>query len=108
MKPLRILDDVADRDVPGIVAYHLPQSRAKAEAIVAEYDRLIELLRDNPRIFRNRAHGWRVGVFRAGYYLPYYRELETCWLVAGIFHARRDPDWIQAQLLIREVRDDAH
>ncbi len=24
--------------------------------------------------------------------------------VVGIFHARRDPDWIQTQLLIREVR----
>ena len=104
MKPLRILDDVADRDLPGIVTYHLPQSRAKAEAIVAEYDRLIRVLRESPDIFRERPHGWRVGVFRAGYYLLYYREIENCWLVAGVFHARRDPDWIQAQLLIREVR----
>ena len=32
MKPLRILDEVADRDLPGIVAYHLPQYRAKTEA----------------------------------------------------------------------------
>ena len=104
MKPLRILDDVAERDLPGIVAYHLPQSRAKAEAIVAEYDRMVELLRQSPAAFRDRLHGWRVGVFRAGSYLLYYRETEMCWLVAGVFHARRDPDWIQGQLLIREVR----
>jgi hypothetical protein len=105
MKPLRILDDVADRDLPGIVTYHLPRSRGKAEAIVAEYDRFIDLLRQTPAMFRERPHGWRVAVFRSGSYSLYYREIETCWLVAGIFPARRDPDWIQAQLLIREVRE---
>ncbi|MBI5768039.1 MAG: type II toxin-antitoxin system RelE/ParE family toxin [Verrucomicrobia bacterium] len=105
MKPLRILDDVAERDLPGIVSYHLPQSRAKAEAIVAEYDRFIEQLRRTPAIFRERPHGWRVCVFRSGSYSLYFRELGSCWLVAGVFHARRDPDWIQARLLIREVRD---
>ena len=57
MKPLRILDDVAERDLPGIVTYHLPQSRAKAEAIVAEYDRFIDLLRQTPAMFRERKHG---------------------------------------------------
>lgn len=104
MKPLRILDNVADRDLPGIVAYHLPQSRAKAEAIVAEYDRAIDWLRQTPAMFRERPHGWRVCVFRSGSYLLYYREMENCWLVAAVFHARLDPDWIQAQLLMREVR----
>lgn len=105
MKPLRILDDVADRDLPGIVSYHLAQSRAKAAAIIAEYDQFIELLGRTPAMFRERPHGWRVCVFRSGHYSLYYRELESCWLVAGIFPARRDPDWIQAQLLIREVSD---
>jgi len=105
MKPLRILDDVADRDLPDIAAYHLSRSRPKAEAILAEYDRLIDLLRRSPAIFRVRPHGWRVCIFRSGNYSLYYRELDSCWLVAGVFHALRDPDWIQAQLLIREVRD---
>ena len=107
MKPLRILDDVAERDLPGIVAYHLPQSRAKAEAIVAEYDRAIDLLRQTPAMFRARPHGWRVCVFRSSSYLLYYREIETCWIVVAVFHARLDPDWIQAQLLIRETRETA-
>ena len=57
MKPLRILDDVAERDLPDIVTYHLPQSRTKAEAIVAEYDRFIDLLRQTPAMFRERKHG---------------------------------------------------
>ena len=43
-------------------------------------------------------------IFRSGTYVLYYREFDEYWLLAGIFHARRDPDWIQTQLLIREVR----
>jgi hypothetical protein len=35
----------------------------------------------------------------------YYREMPDCWLVAGVFHAQRDPDWIQSQLLIRESHE---
>ena len=105
MKPLRVLDEVADRDLPDILAYHVPRSRGKAEAIADEYDRLIALLRATPAMFHERPHGWRVAVFRSGSYLLYYRELEFCWLVAGVFPAQRDPDWIQTQLLIREVRD---
>ena len=43
-------------------------------------------------------------IFRSVTYVLYYREFDEYWLLAGIFHARRDPDWIQTQLLIREVR----
>lgn len=105
IKDLRILDDVVEHDLPNIVAYHLPKSQAKAEAIVAEYDRIIALLRKNPQVYHARPHGWCVCLFRSGVYALYYREVPTCWLVAGVFHARRDPDWIQAQLVIREARD---
>ena len=103
-KALRIFDAVVERDLPSILAYHLPRSRTKAESILAEYDRLIVLLETNPLAFRSRPHGWRGCIFRSGTYVLYYRELAEHWLVAGVFHARRDPDWIQTQLLIREVR----
>jgi len=102
-KDLRILAAVAERDLSEIVAYHQPRSPEKAIRIIAEYDRIIDRLSRNPRIARERGHGWRVLAFRQGTYLLYYRELESYWLVAGIFHAVRDPNWIQAQLLIREV-----
>ena len=105
IKDLRILDDVVEHDLPNIVAYHRPKSRPKAEAIVAEYDRIIALLRETPQAYHERPHGWRVCIFRSGVCALYYRETPTCWLVAGIFHARRDPDWIQAQLVIREARE---
>ena len=50
-----------------------------------------------------RSHGWRIYPFESGTYLLYYRELDAFRLVAGIFHALRDPDWILAQLVIRET-----
>lgn len=104
-KPLRIVDAVAEHDIPAIVSYHLPRSKAKAERIVAEYDRIIELLAANPHLVAERLHGWRVYPFQAGTYLLYYREFEAYWLIAGVFHALRDPDWILAQTLIREVSE---
>lgn len=102
-KPLRIADAVVDRDVPSIAAYHRAKSEDKARRILAEYDRIIALLAFNPLILAERSHGWRVYPFHAGAYLLYYKELDALWLVAGIFHALRDPDWIQAQLVIREA-----
>ncbi len=104
-KPLRILDDVAERDIPGIIAYHRPRSAKKAAAILAEYDRVVERLRDNPLIVRVRPHGWRVCIFQSGVYALYYRETADAWLVVGVFHAGRGPDWIQAQLVIRDARE---
>jgi hypothetical protein len=104
-KPLRIVDAVAEHDIPAIVDYHRPRSKAKAERIVAEYDRIIDLLSLNPYVLAARPHGWRVYPFQAGTYLLYYREFESYWLVAGVFHALRDPDWILSQALIRETAE---
>jgi len=102
-KPLRVVDAIAEHDIPGIVAYHRQRSEPKAQRIVAEYDHIIALLTFNPYLMAVRPHGWRVYAFQAGTYLLYYRELETCWLVAGVFHALRDPDWIRTQATVRQV-----
>jgi hypothetical protein len=52
-----------------------------------------------------RPHGWRIYPFHAGTYLLYYREFETHWHVAGVFHALPDPDWLLSQTLIREAAE---
>jgi hypothetical protein len=104
-KPLRIVDAVAEHDIPAIIAYHRPHSKAKAERILTEYDRIVELLVLNPYVLAERPHGWRIYPFQAGTYLLYYREFESHWLVAGVFHALRDPDWILSQVLIREAAE---
>ncbi len=105
MKPLRVLTAVVEVDLPAIVAYHAPKSLDKAQRIVTEYDDIVAKLQDNPRQFAERKHRWRVALFRQGTYSLYYSEMPDCWLVAGIFHSARDPDWVLSHLLIREVRD---
>lgn len=76
--------------------------RRKRSGIVAEFDRIVGLLAVNPYILAERSNGWRVYPFQAGTYLLYYREFESYWLVVGVFHALRDPDWILSQILMRE------
>jgi hypothetical protein len=36
-------------------------------------------------------------------YSIFYKELPFCWLYAGVVPTVRDPDVIQARLLIREI-----
>lgn len=100
-KPLKIAPWVVPEDLQAIYDYHRLLSVAKAERIVDEYDRIIALLELNPLMFHPRDNGWRVYPFQAGTYLLYYRELESIWLVTGIFHARRKPSWIREQLSAR-------
>jgi hypothetical protein len=46
---------VAEHDIPAIVNYHGPRSKMKADRIVAEYDRIIELLVVNPYVVAERS-----------------------------------------------------
>jgi len=39
-------------------------------------------------------------------YSIFYRELEKCWLFGGVISTVRDPDFIQAKLLIREAGEE--
>lgn len=100
-KPLKIAPWVVPEDLQAIYDYHRLLSVAKAERIITEYDRIIALLEENPLLFHARENGWRVYPFESGTYLLFYKELETFWLVAGIFHARRAPTWIREQLSSR-------
>jgi hypothetical protein len=97
-KPLKVAPWVVPGDLQSIYDYHKQLSLAKAERIVAEYDRIVALLEVNPLLFHPREGDWRVYPFDSGTYVLYYLEIETLWLVAGVFHARRAPSWIQEQL----------
>jgi plasmid stabilization system protein ParE len=103
-KPLKIAPWVVPEDLQAIYDYHKPFSAAKAERIVAEYDRIVGVLEVNPLIFRPREDHWRVYPFSAGTYLLYYREFPPFWLVVGVFHARREPSWISEQVSHRLKR----
>ncbi len=97
-KPLKIAPWVVIEDLQSIYDYHLPLSFAKAERIVAEFDSIIAVLELNPLLFHPRANNWRIYPFDSGPYLLYYTEVEAFWLVAGVFHAAREPGWIKNQL----------
>lgn len=100
-KPLRVTVEVVTEDLQAIYDYHRLFSEEKAERIVDEYDRVIALIEVNPLLFHPREGGWRVYPFDSGTYLLYYKELPDFWLVTGLFHARRDPDWIRERLVER-------
>lgn len=103
-KPLKIAPSVVPQDLQAIYDYHHPFSAAKAERIVAEYDRIVAVIEVNPLVFHPRSKDWRVYPFSSGTYLLYYREFTAFWLVVGLFHARREPTWIAEQLSLRTNR----
>ncbi len=100
-KPLKIAPWVVVEDLQAIYDYHLALSVEKAERIVAEYDSIIAVLELNPLLFHTRKNDWRIYPFDSGPYLLYYTEEESFWLVVGVFHACRDPAWIQEQVQTR-------
>ena len=101
-KPLKVARWVVPVDLQAIYDYHRQFSAAKAERMVVEYDRIVALLEMNPLLFHRRKDDWRVYPFDSGTYLLYYRELEEYWLIVGLFHALRDPNWIRRKLASRE------
>lgn len=70
---------------------------------MAEYDSVIGILELNPLLFHPRQNSWRIYPFDSGPYLFYYTELESFWLVVGVFHASRDPRWLRDRLLERSA-----
>jgi hypothetical protein len=39
-------------------------------------------------------------------YSIFYKELSICWLLGGLLPTVRDPDMLQARLLVREVSEE--
>lgn len=101
-KTLKIAPWVVLEDLQAIYDYNIELSLEKAERIVAEYDSIIAVLELNPLLFHVRENNWRLVPFSSGPYLLYYTEMQSFWLVVGIFHASRDPQWIQQRLRERK------
>jgi hypothetical protein len=57
-KPLKIAPWVAPEDLQSIYDYHKLLSIAKAERIVVEFDRVVDLLEVNPLLFHERESAW--------------------------------------------------
>ncbi|MEQ1920774.1 MAG: hypothetical protein ABL955_16405, partial [Elusimicrobiota bacterium] len=83
--------------------YYKVYGSPTAERFLAAYEKAESMLQHSPFICRPRRHGWRQMLIRGhpGYTI-FYKELPSCWLMGAVASTARDPDAIQARLLIRE------
>ncbi len=106
MKAFREAEGYAD-DLQAVYDYYKAYGSETAERFLAEYERAVDVLRHSPFICRSRRHGWRQMIIQAyPSYSVFYKELSFCWLLGGVIPAARDPDLIQARLLVREVTEE--
>jgi len=103
MKLFREAEGYAD-DLQAAYDYYRTYSPSAAERFLTAYSRATKRIERNPLACRPRRHGWRQMIV-PGHpnYSIFYKELPVCWLYAGVIPTVRDPDVIQARLLIREI-----
>jgi len=106
MKPFKEAVGYAG-DLQAAYDYYKAYSPLAARRFLADYAAAIQAITDHPQLCRLRRHGWRQMAIRShpGYSI-FYKELPSWWLFGGILSTLRDPDFIQAGLLIREVSED--
>jgi len=106
MKPFKEAEDYA-QDLQAAYDYYKAYSPQTAERFLAAYERAEAILRQSPFISHPRRHGWRQMIIQDyPVYSVFYKELFFCWLLGGILSTVRDPDMIQARLLVREVTEE--
>ena len=104
MKPFKEAEGFAE-DLQAAYDYYKTYGRRSAERFLAACEAAIKNIRYNPFVSHPRKHGWRqLVILRHPNYSIFYKELADCWLLGGVVSTIRDPDTIQARLLIREVQ----
>ena len=94
-------------DLQAAYDYYKAYGVPTAERFLAAYERAVDILRQSPFVCRARRHGWRQMIIQDyPNYSIFYKEISVCWLLGGVISASRDPDLIQARLLVREVSED--
>ncbi len=76
-----------------------------ADRFFARYARTRRTITENPLACRLRPNGWRQPTIPGSTYAIFYREAPDFWFLGGVISVVQDPDTIQAQLLLREVRE---
>lgn len=106
MKPFKEAEGYA-ADLQAAYDYYRAYGLQTAERFLSAYEEATELLKRRPRICRPRQNEWRQMIIHEyPIYSIFYKELSFCWLLAGIIPTIRDPDLIQARLLLREVSEE--
>lgn len=106
MKSFREAEGYA-ADLQSAYDYYRTYSEGAAERFLTAYSRATKFIEQSPLACRLRRHGWRQMII-PGHpnFSIFYKELPFCWLYAGVIPAVRDPDVIQARLLIREIGEE--
>ncbi|MDO8540067.1 MAG: type II toxin-antitoxin system RelE/ParE family toxin [Opitutaceae bacterium] len=105
MKPFKEAVGYAE-DLQAAYDYYKAYNLETAERFLTAYQDAIRILKGRPRICRPRRNDWRQMIIQPyPNYSIFYKELSFCWLLAGVIPAVRDPDMIQARLLLREVAE---
>ena len=106
MKPFKEAEGYA-ADLQAAYDYYKVYSVQTAERFLTAYQDAMEILQPRPRICRPRRNDWRQMIIHDyPNYSIFYKELSFCWLLAGVIPTVRDPDVIQARLLLREVAEE--
>ena len=91
-------------DLQAAYDYYARNSAGAADRSVATYVETRDRIIAQPRLCRERPHGWRQAIIpRFPGYAIFYKEKDAFWLIAAIVSTIRDPDHIMAALLIREA-----
>ena len=106
MKPFKEAEGYA-RDLQAAYDHYRAYGPATAGKFLTAYEQAVAILQRSPFVCRVRRHGWRQMIIHQypGYSI-FYRELAFCWLLGGILSVARDPDVIQARLLVREIAEE--
>lgn len=96
-------------DLQAAYDYYSRYGGATAGRFLAAYLSALRVIKYHPYVCRIRMHGWRQMIIKDyPAYSIFYREMESCWLIGGLVGTLQDPDYIQASLLIREIREPKH
>ena len=106
MKPFKEAEGYAE-ELQAAYDYYGSYSPFTARRFLAAYEEAVDVIARHPFVSRPRRHSWRQFVIsRYPGYSIFYKEFPDYWLLGGIVSTLRDPDMIQAQLLIAETGEE--
>jgi plasmid stabilization system protein ParE len=103
MRPFKA-SDALTADLQRAYDYFLRGGQTSADRFIERYEATLRVIRAHPESYRVRPTGWRQQIIPRSSYAIFYREAPAFWLIGGVISLVRDPDSIQAELLIRELR----
>lgn len=104
MKSFKV-SDALPADLQRAFDYFKQGGAPAADQFMERNDKALRAIQAHPEICRLRSTGWRLMPIPRSSYAIFYREAPAFWFVGGVVSTVQDPDVIQAQLLLREVRD---